>query len=66
MKKFMSIIVLSTSIIIASCGNNNDDKNKQDTYMPAPGSDSATVDSNNHTNGYPPPNTDTTDTLHKQ
>jgi hypothetical protein len=64
MKKFISIVVVSITIIVAACGNNND-KNKQDTYMPAPGSDSATVDSN-RTNGYPPPNADTTDTLHKQ
>ena len=65
MKKLISIVVLSITVIVAACGNNNDDKNKQDTYMPAPGSDSATVDSN-RTNGYPPPNTDTTDTLRKQ
>ena len=65
MKKFIPIMALSITIIGAACGNNNDDKNKQDTYMPAPGSDSATVDSN-RTNGYPPPNTDTTDTLRKQ
>ncbi|MBG9378233.1 hypothetical protein I5907_18485 [Panacibacter sp. DH6] len=50
------LIVLCTCFV--SCGDGNE-KSVHDTYMPAPGDDSATVDSN-RTNGYAPPNTDTT------
>lgn len=50
------LIVLCTCFV--SCGDDNE-KSVHDTYMPAPGDDSATVDSN-RTNGYAPPNTDTT------